>query len=91
MSTSPTELKADALYTDLDSIVSFIIVPARKGFQAANVTITDPPKQEDEAAENEAPLEEAMEEMNVNGANGTTNGNTTADTATDGDWGGSGW
>ena len=28
---------------DIDTSVSFIIIPARKGFQAAVVTIADPP------------------------------------------------
>ncbi|KAL6721649.1 hypothetical protein ACLMJK_000753 [Lecanora helva] len=33
---------------DVDTGVSFIVVPARKGIQAAAVKIADPPKEEDE-------------------------------------------
>lgn len=64
-------------------MVSFIIIPAKKGFQAAAVTIADPPKEEETAQENEAPwgtaaednetpLETAMEEMHVSEASETT-------------------
>ena len=66
-------------------MVSFIIIPARKGFQAAAVTITDAPKDGEADKENEAPLEQAMEEMNVNEANGDTTGTAGAD------WGSGGW
>ena len=66
-------------------MVSFIIIPARKGFQAAAVTITDALKDGEADKENEAPLEQAMEEMNVNEANGDTTDTPGAD------WGSGGW
>lgn len=43
------------------SSVSFIVIPAKKGVQAADVTIADPPKPEDE------PIEEAIGGLNVVG------------------------
>ena len=55
---------------DLDTIVSFIIIPARKGFQAAAVTIADPPKKE-EVIPDEAPLETAIDKAHVSKANET--------------------
>ena len=73
---------------DPDAIVSFIIIPARKGFQAAAVTITDAPKDKDGEAdneENEAPLEQAMEEMRVN------EDNEDATETAGADWGSGGW
>lgn len=66
-------------------MVSFIIVPARKGFQAAAVTIADPPKEEEGDKENETPLEKAIEEMHVTEASETTMD------APIGDWGSGGW
>ncbi|KAL9071982.1 MAG: hypothetical protein Q9161_003914 [Pseudevernia consocians] len=68
-----------------ESIVSFIIIPARKGFQAAAVTIADPPKEEEADPENGRLLEKVMEEMNVGEANETTTD------ATNGDWGSGTW
>lgn len=60
-------------------MVSFIVIPARKGFQAAAVTIADPAKKEEALQENEetfhdneTPLETAMEEMHVGQVNETT-------------------
>ncbi|KAF6230560.1 hypothetical protein HO173_011097 [Letharia columbiana] len=90
------ETPDDAGGIDPETMVSFIIIPAKKGFQAAAVTIADPPKEEETTQENEAPwgtaaednetpLETAMEEMHVSEANETT-----AD-ATRGDWGSGGW
>ena len=76
------------IFTDPDAIVSFIIIPARKGFQAAAVTITDAPKDKDGEADdmaNEAPLEQAMEEMQV------TEAEENATEAAGADWGSGGW
>ena len=64
---------------DIDTIVSFIVIPAKKGFQAAAVTIADPPQKEDAGLVNDPPLENAMEEMHVTDLN--------ENTATDGGWG----
>lgn len=61
--------------TDLDTIVSFIIVPAKKGFQAADVTIADPPKKEEAEPENEAPSV-AMEGMHLGETNAPTSDTT---------------
>ena len=74
-------------------MVSFIIIPARKGFQAAAVTIVDPPKEEHADTGNEAPLNSAMEDMHVSETNGTTNGtaNEAAGDAVGGEWGSGGW
>lgn len=64
--------------------MSFIIIPAKKGFQAAAVTLTDLPKDEEVNEESDAPLEKAMEEIDVNGDKETTTD------ATDGGWGSDG-
>ena len=46
--------------------VSFIIVPAKKGLQAAAVTIADPPAIEEAIEEKEEPaLETSFENLNV--------------------------
>ena len=66
-------------------MVSFIIIPAKKGFQAAAVTIADPPKVEEANKENEKPLETAMEDLNVAEANEATT------EAPSQDWGNEGW
>lgn len=79
------ETPDDAGGIDVDTMVSFIIVPARKGFQAAAVTIADPPKEEEGDKENETPLEKAIEEMHVTEASETTMD------APIGDWGSGGW
>ena len=89
--------------TDLDTNVSFIMVPAKKGFQAADVTIADPPKKEEAEPENGAPSA-AMEGVHLGETNAPTsdttfggwgndasetNGTTTetATETTDGGWG----
>ena len=66
-------------------MVSFIIIPARKGFQAAAVTIIDPREEKKVDPDNEAPLERALGEMH------DTNTNETATDTNGGDWGNSGW
>ena len=45
--------------------VSFIVVPAKKGLQAAAVTIADPPAVEEKKEEPEPPLETTFENLNV--------------------------
>lgn len=50
---------------DLETGVSFIIVPAKKGVQAAAVTIADPPTIEEKKEEPEPALETAVENLNV--------------------------
>ena len=66
-------------------MVSFIIIPARKGFQAAAVTIIDSPKEKEADPDNEAPLERALDEMHVSETTEVAAG------ATGGDWGNGGW
>ena len=74
-------------------MVSFIIIPARKGFQAAAVTITDVSKDGEADKEDEAPLEQAMEEMHVGEAEENTTDTTAAADWGSGaaDWGSGGW
>ena len=55
----------DAGGIDPEAIVSFIIIPARKGFQAAAIAITGAARNGEADKEDEAPLEQAMEEMHV--------------------------
>lgn len=51
-----------------DTNVSFIVVPAKKGLQAAAVTIADPPKDEKENdKENEPALEKSFGDMGFGG------------------------
>ncbi|KAL9132630.1 MAG: hypothetical protein Q9175_006194 [Cornicularia normoerica] len=85
---SEIETPDDAGGIDPDTTVSFIIIPARKGFQAVAVTIADPPKEEGADKENEVPLETAMEQMHVTEANETTTDATNGDW---GSWGSGGW
>lgn len=73
--------------------VSFIIVPAKKGIQAAAVTIVDPPeeKKEDEKKENvptkafEDPFADSFAKMKVTKENNGTAA--AAAPAADDDWG----
>ena len=66
-------------------MVFFIIIPARKGFQAAAVTIIETPEEKKVDPDSEAPLERALDEMHV------TDTNETATDTNGGDWGNSGW
>ena len=63
----------DAGGIDLNTNVSFIIIiiPAKKGFQAAIVIIANHPGEEKAVLETEESLKTAVEEMHVGGANGT--------------------
>ena len=53
--------------------VSFIIVPARKGVQAADVTLEDEPKQEEE-------IKEKMDELNLDDGDNAKGENGTGET-----------
>ena len=50
---------------DEDTNVSFIIIPARKGVQAAAVTIADPPEEPKEETLSEPTLETSFADMGV--------------------------
>ena len=69
-------------HAEPDTLVSYIIIEARKGWQAAAVTICDPPKAEDGDKENEKPLENAMWGLKVDEtteSNGARGANSWAD------------
>ena len=50
---------------DADTNVSFIVIPAKKGIQAAAVTIADPPEEPKEETLSEPTLETSFADLGV--------------------------
>lgn len=55
---------------DEDTNVSFIIIPAKKGIQAAAVTIADPPEEPKEEEASQPTLETSFADMGVTESTG---------------------